>query len=112
VARDRLVAAGFAYVGGGNAPQLGAPRTLVVVPDATRASRAVGARVAEALGVPADAVRVAGQRQSIARVLVVLGADFPGDTAAPATGTVPATATATATPTAGATTTLAPSRSP
>lgn len=80
-ARDRLVAAGFAYVGGGNAAELGQRRTLVVVPDSSRANRALGARVAAVLGVPADAVRVASQQQSVADVMVVLGADFTPHTA-------------------------------
>ena len=75
-ARDKLVAAGFAFVAGGNAPQLGVASTVVVVRDATPASRATGAQVAEALGVGTDAVRISAREQTVADVVVILGADF------------------------------------
>lgn len=75
-ARDKLVAAGFAYVSGGNAAQLGHQQTLVLVADGTKASRDLGARVAAALGVGADAVRITSSQQSLADVVVILGADF------------------------------------
>lgn len=75
-ARDKLVAAGFAFVAGGNAPQLGVASTVVVIRDATPASRTTGAAVAAALGVPADAVRISARDQTVADVVVILGADF------------------------------------
>jgi hypothetical protein len=64
------------FVGGGNANRFGQERSLVVVPDDTSASRERGAQVAQALGLPADAVRLASQGQSVADVVVVLGKDF------------------------------------
>lgn len=75
-ARDQLVDAGFAYVNGGNASSFGNAKTLVIVPDDSPGSRERGTAVAEALGVPATALRVAAAGQSIADVVVVLGADF------------------------------------
>ncbi len=75
-ARDRLVAAGMVYINGGNAEQFGQASTQVLVPDGSVESRALGARVAEALGVPASAVAVASEGQNVADVVVVLGADF------------------------------------
>ncbi|HEX6887586.1 MAG TPA: LCP family protein [Candidatus Nanopelagicales bacterium] len=75
-ARDKLAGAGMVYINGGNAEQFGQPATQVLVPDATTASRALGAEVAEALGVPATAVQVAQEGQNVADAVVVLGADF------------------------------------
>lgn len=75
-ARDRLVAAGMVYVNGGNAEQFGQGRTTVIVPDASTSSQQLGAEVAEALGVPAGAVRVAEDGQNVADAVVVLGEDF------------------------------------
>ena len=63
-ARDRLVGAGVVYINGGNAEQLGQDETAVIVADATAESLALGAEVAEALGVPATAVEVASDGQS------------------------------------------------
>lgn len=75
-ARSRLVAAGLAYVNGGNAAHFGFPRSYVLILDATAASRRQGAAVAKALGLPAADVAVTDQGQSVADVVVVLGADF------------------------------------
>jgi hypothetical protein len=75
-ARDRLVAAGLRFVAGGNAPELGVAQTVVVVRDASPDSRALGARVAKALGVGTDAVRIAAREQTVADVVVILGADY------------------------------------
>jgi anionic cell wall polymer biosynthesis LytR-Cps2A-Psr (LCP) family protein len=75
-AREDLVGAGFTYVNGGNAAQFGTAATEVVVPDATAESLQWGADIAQALGVPASAVAVADSGQSVADVIVVLGADF------------------------------------
>lgn len=76
VARDRLVAAGMVFVGGGNARLFGQARSAIVIPDDTSAARKRGAQVAAALGLPSDAVRLASQGQSVADVVVVLGKDF------------------------------------
>ena len=75
-ARTRLVDAGFRFVNGGNAPEFGAPKSVVAIPDGTQASVERGAAVAAALGLPAEAVGVSGQGQSVAEVIVVLGRDF------------------------------------
>jgi hypothetical protein len=75
-ARDRLVGAGMVFINGGNADQFGQPSTVVIVPDATAASMELGAKVAEALGVPATAVTIAEEGQNVADAVVVLGADF------------------------------------
>ncbi len=75
-ARDRLVEADFTYVNGGNAAQFGRVETWVIIPTAAARDRARGAAVARALQVPASAVRVSNQGQTIADVIVVLGADF------------------------------------
>jgi hypothetical protein len=75
-ARDRLVAAGMVFIGGGNANRFGQERSVVIVPDDTSASRERGAQVARALGLSTEAVRLASQGQSVADVVVVLGQDF------------------------------------
>ncbi|HEU4675100.1 MAG TPA: LCP family protein [Motilibacteraceae bacterium] len=75
-ARSRLVARGLVFRDGGNASRFGLPASAVLVPDATAASTAEGRRVAAALGLPAGAVQVSGRGQTVADVVVVLGADF------------------------------------
>jgi anionic cell wall polymer biosynthesis LytR-Cps2A-Psr (LCP) family protein len=75
-ARQLLVGAGFSYVNGGNAPKFGQVKTEIVVPDGSAGSLQWGADIATALKVPSTAVSVAAQPQSIADVIVVLGADF------------------------------------
>jgi anionic cell wall polymer biosynthesis LytR-Cps2A-Psr (LCP) family protein len=75
-ARQLLVGAGFSYVNGGNAPKFGQVKTVIVVPDGSAESLQWGADIATALRVPPTAVSVAAQPQSIADVIVVLGADF------------------------------------
>lgn len=75
-ARDKLVGAGMVYINGGNAEQFGQELTAVVVADESAEALALGEDVAEALGVPATAVQVAGSGQNVADAVVVLGADF------------------------------------
>jgi hypothetical protein len=75
-ARQLLVDAGYTYVNGGNAASWGQKATVVVVPDATAESLRWGNEIAAALKVPATAVQVATTTQSVADVIVVLGADF------------------------------------
>lgn len=77
-ARTRLGAADLAFVGSSNAGSLDHTTSVVIVRDATPASIAAGHAVAKALGLPAGAVRVGAVGQTIADVLVVLGADFKG----------------------------------
>jgi anionic cell wall polymer biosynthesis LytR-Cps2A-Psr (LCP) family protein len=75
-ARQLLVDAGFTYVNGGNAASFGQVATEIVVPDATPDSLKWGADIAAALKVPGKDVVVATSGQSVADVIVVLGADF------------------------------------
>jgi anionic cell wall polymer biosynthesis LytR-Cps2A-Psr (LCP) family protein len=75
-ARTRLVKAGFRFVNGNNAPEFGQKKSAVLIPDSTPASVQRGAAVAAALGLPASAVGVSGQGQTVAEVIVVLGRDF------------------------------------
>lgn len=74
--RDRLVTAGLVYVPGGNAGQFGVATTEVQIGDPTPEAQALGARVAQALGVPVSAVR-SSTPTSVADAVVVVGADFP-----------------------------------
>jgi anionic cell wall polymer biosynthesis LytR-Cps2A-Psr (LCP) family protein len=75
-ARQLLVGAGFTYVNGGNAPKFGQVKTVIVVPDGSVDSLQWGSDIATALKVPPTAVSIAAQPQSVADVIVVLGADF------------------------------------
>ena len=75
-ARTRLIDAGFRFVNGGNAQPFDQEVTLVAIPDTSPASVERGGKVAAALGLPADAVGVSGQGQTVAEVIVVLGSDF------------------------------------
>ncbi|MBI1378623.1 MAG: hypothetical protein GC157_14255 [Frankiales bacterium] len=75
-ARQRIVDAGYTYVNGGNASSFGQPTTAIVVPDASAESLRWGNEIAAALKVPATAVQVATTSQTVADVIVVLGADF------------------------------------
>jgi hypothetical protein len=75
-AADLLLAEGYKFFNGGNALSFGREETLILIPDATSASRALGDDVASTLGVPDSAVQVTDQGSSIADVIVILGADF------------------------------------
>jgi len=77
-ARDRLVAGGFRYAGGGEAQDLGAVTSVVLVPTDTPENRARGQAVASALGLGADSLAVLPPEQSAADldIIVVLGRDF------------------------------------
>lgn len=75
-ARQLLVDAGFTYVNGGNAPAFGHPVTQILVPDATTQSLGWGNDIATALNVAKSDVVVDAAGQSVADVIVVLGADF------------------------------------
>lgn len=67
---------GYDIFNGGNASEFGREQTLVLIPDSTPASQALGEDVAATLGVPASAVQVSDQGSATADVFVVLGADF------------------------------------
>jgi anionic cell wall polymer biosynthesis LytR-Cps2A-Psr (LCP) family protein len=75
-ARQQILDAGYTFVNGGNAATLGQPTTAIVVPDRSPESLTWGADIATALNVPQTAVQVATTGQSVADVIVVLGADF------------------------------------
>jgi hypothetical protein len=74
--RDKLVPAGFVFVGSRNAQSFDYATTQVLVPAATTESAALGARVAKALGVPESSVRTSNQIGTIADVIVIVGRDF------------------------------------
>jgi hypothetical protein len=75
-ARAKLVADGFRFVNGGNSSEFGLAKSVVLVPDGTSQSTARGRRVAESLGLPADAVSPSDRGQTVADVIVILGKDF------------------------------------
>ena len=75
-AADLLRDKGYDFLNGGNANAFGREQTLILIPDTTEASRALGEDVATTLGVPVSAVQVSDQGSSIADVIVILGADF------------------------------------
>lgn len=76
-AQQKLVKAGLQFVGSRNAPHFGYAHTLVLIFSATPQAEALANRVAVALGVnPASAVRLSPLDQSIADVIVILGADY------------------------------------
>lgn len=74
--RAKLVPAGFVYVGSRNADAFNQCCTQVLVKDATAAGGALGARVAQALGVPVSSVKSSDQIGTIADVVVIVGKDF------------------------------------
>lgn len=74
--RKRLIAAGLTYVNGGNAAQFGYAKSVVLIPDASAQSRREGTDVATALRLPASSLRIAAQGQTIADVVVIVGADY------------------------------------
>ena len=75
-ARKKLVDAGLFFVGSANEAAPSSDPSVVLVPDGTDASRAMGLRVAKALGLPASSVEVSNVPQDVADVIVIAGADF------------------------------------
>jgi hypothetical protein len=71
-----LVRSGLQFVGSDNAGHFGYRRSLVLVYQDTPAAYQLGRRVARALGLPARDVAYATRTQTIANVIVVLGADY------------------------------------
>jgi hypothetical protein len=76
--RAKLIAAGFTYVAGENAP--GMPNatapSVVLIQGTTAAAIAQGNAVAKALGLPIGDVMVSQQPVLIADIVVLLGADY------------------------------------
>jgi hypothetical protein len=79
-ARDRLVAAGFRFVGGGTVEGEPAPATTVLVPSDTPENRERGQAVASALGIPPDALFVKADFEADVPegtdIIVWLGQDY------------------------------------
>lgn len=74
--REKLIPAGFVYVGSRNAPSLNYQKTQVLVKESTTEGAALGARVAKALGVPTSSVSSSDQIGTVADVVVIVGRDF------------------------------------
>jgi hypothetical protein len=66
----------FQVVGTRNKQPFGVTESVVVVFDSTDPSLAKARRVASLLGLPATAVRIGTQTQSVADVIVVIGSDY------------------------------------
>jgi hypothetical protein len=75
-AAEQLRKAGYDYVNGGNSNRFGYTKTVVIVPDASEAALANGRAVAKVLRVPDSAITVASQGQTVADVIVIIGADY------------------------------------
>ncbi len=77
-ARERLVAGGFRYVGGGVAQDVSVAQSVILVPSDTPENRTRGEAVARALGLPENSLAVPPPDQATADVdiIVVVGQDF------------------------------------
>jgi hypothetical protein len=75
-ARAVLVSRGYYFRTGGNATRFTNGPSVVLIPDATPQSRALGTRVTQLLGLPATAVQLDGNPTTIADVVVILGSDY------------------------------------
>jgi hypothetical protein len=75
-ARAVLVAKGYSFRSGGNTSTFAAGPSVVLIPDSTPSSRAVGTAVTQLLGLPASAVELDGNPTTIADVKVILGSDY------------------------------------
>ena len=73
---DKLVKAGFAFAGSGNAPTFGYTTSNVLVFDHSIATAELGNSVARALNLPVSDVKVSNTGQNVADVLVILGKDY------------------------------------
>lgn len=77
-AQERLRPQGFDVVKIGNANRFDYDKSVVLVKDATAEAQALGERVAKALRLPATAVQIYGQTNTVSDVIVILGADYRG----------------------------------
>jgi LytR_cpsA_psr family/LytR cell envelope-related transcriptional attenuator len=75
-ARQKLAAAGIQYIDGANASSFGNATSTVLIADGSDLSQRQGAAVARALKLPSSDIKITDQGQSIAAVVVILGADF------------------------------------
>jgi hypothetical protein len=74
--RNRIVPAGFTFVGSRNETPFGREKTVVVVFSSEAPTLARAAELARVIGLPAAAVQVSPRSQSIADLMVVVGRDF------------------------------------
>jgi hypothetical protein len=76
-ARTKLVKDGFQFITGGNAAELSDTHpSVVLIEDGSDKSQARGARVAKSLGLPASSIQINPRGQTVADIIVILGADF------------------------------------
>jgi anionic cell wall polymer biosynthesis LytR-Cps2A-Psr (LCP) family protein len=75
-AQQKLRPEGFDIVKVGNANRFDYDKSVVLVKDATAEAQELGERVATALGLPATAVQIYGQTNTVSDVIVILGADY------------------------------------
>jgi anionic cell wall polymer biosynthesis LytR-Cps2A-Psr (LCP) family protein len=76
-ARAKLVKDGFQFITGGNAAELSATdASVVLIEDGSDRSQARGTRVAKSLGLPASSIQINPRGQTVADIIVILGADF------------------------------------
>ena len=73
---DRLVKAGFAFAGSGNADNFNHRTSAVLIFDHSVATAELGDSVARALKLPLGDVRVLDSGQNVADVIVILGRDY------------------------------------
>jgi hypothetical protein len=95
-ARAQLVARGYIFRTGGNTTSFGTGPSVVLIPDATAPSRALGSRIAQLLGLPATAVQLDSNPTTVADAVVILGSDYKppvSASATPATSSTSAPAT-------------------
>ncbi|HEV7824712.1 MAG TPA: LCP family protein [Mycobacteriales bacterium] len=74
--RNRIVPAGFTFVGSRNQTPFGRAETVVVVFDSDQATVGRARALARAMGLPEAQVQVSERGQSIADLMVVVGKDF------------------------------------
>jgi anionic cell wall polymer biosynthesis LytR-Cps2A-Psr (LCP) family protein len=76
-ARAKLVKDGFQFITGGNAAELSSTdASVVLIEDGSDKSQARGARVAKSLGLPPSSIQLNPRGQTVADIIVILGADF------------------------------------
>lgn len=76
-ARATLVKDGFQFITGGNAADLSDTEpSVVLIADGSNKSQARGGRVAKSLGLPASSIEINPRGQTVADIIVILGADF------------------------------------
>jgi anionic cell wall polymer biosynthesis LytR-Cps2A-Psr (LCP) family protein len=76
-ARAKLVKDGFQFITGGNAADLSSTdASVVLIEDGSDKSQARGARVAKSLGLPPSSIQLNPRGQTVADIIVILGADF------------------------------------